>query len=119
MIYEETILGKVPSKSNCYKIISIAGHASLCKQNVLKQYEKTFFMQCKCRGIMLKQPFKLTADVYHENNRPDLDNAFKIVLDCLQTCKVIENDRYCVEIHARKLIDKNNPRIVLKIEELL
>lgn len=119
MIFEETILGKVPSKSNCYKIITIAGHASLCKQKVLKDYERAFFMQCRCRGAMIAQPFKLTVDVYHENNRPDLDNAFKIILDCLQTCKAIKNDRHCCEINARKLIDKNNPRIVLKIEELL
>lgn len=118
-MYSETILGKVPSKSNCYKIVRIGEHSTLAKSKQLKEYEKSFLLQCKCRGIMLKQPFKLTADVYYENNRPDLDNAFKIVLDCLQACKVIENDRHCVEIQARKLVDKKNPRIELTLEEML
>ena len=49
----------------------------------------------------------------------DLDNALKIVLDCLQSCKVIKNDRLCAEIFARKLIDKKEPRIYLELEELL
>jgi Holliday junction resolvase RusA-like endonuclease len=50
--------------------------------------------------------------------RPDLDNGMKILLDCLQGCKAIQNDRQCVEIHARKLIDKNNPRVEFVIEEV-
>ena len=49
---------------------------------------------------------------------PDLDNAFKILLDCLQGCKTIKNDRQCVEIVARKLIDKENPRVEFTIEEI-
>lgn len=116
---KQTILGKIPSKSNCYKVITINGHASLGKQQVLKEYEKKFYLQCSLRGRNIKGYFKLVVDVYHENMRPDLDNAFKILLDCLQQCKVIRNDRQCVEIHARKLIDKQNPRVEFDIIEEL
>ena len=94
------------------------GHGSLAKQKVLKEYEKTFFLQCSLRNANIKGFFKLTADVYHENMRPDLDNGFKILMDCLQGCKAIQNDRQCVEINARKLIDKNNPRVEFVIEEI-
>lgn len=119
MIYEkQTIRGRVPSKSNCYKIVTLCGHGSLAKQNVLKEYERTFYKQCSIRDKEIKGFFKLTADVYHENNRPDLDNAFKILLDCLQGCKAIKNDRQCMEIHARKLIDKADPRVEFVIEEI-
>lgn len=62
---------------------------------------------------------KQEVDVYHENMRPDLDNGFKILLDCLQSCKTIKNDRQCVEIHARKLVDKLNPRIEFTLEEVI
>jgi Holliday junction resolvase RusA-like endonuclease len=41
------------------------------------------------------------------------------LLDCLQQCKAIKNDRYCVEIHGRKLINKADPRIEFTIEEIL
>ena len=75
-------------------------------------------MQCALRGANIGGFFKLAVDVYHENMRPDLDNAFKILLDCLQGCKAIKNDRQCVEIHARKLVDKNNPRVEFVIEEV-
>lgn len=57
----------------------------------------------------------LDIDVYFKSDRPDLDNALKICLDMLQSCKAIKNDRLCTEIHARKLIDKDNPRIEFRI----
>lgn len=114
----QTILGKIPSKSNCYKVITLSGHGSIAKQKVLKEYEKAFYMQCSLRGASINGFFKLTVDVYHENMRPDLDNAFKILLDCLQSCKAIKNDRQCVEIHARKLVDKVRPRVEFLIEEV-
>ena len=115
-----TIQGKVPSKSNSYKIISFGGHASLAKTSALKEYEKAFYLQCPCRGAMIDGYFTIEIRVFHENNRPDLDNAMKILLDCLQSCNVIKNDRYCTEIHAYKFVDKNNPRveIILKKVEL-
>ena len=115
---KQIIRGKIPSKSNCYKIITINGHSSLAKQKALKEYEKSFFLQCSIRGEMISNYFRLNLDVFYENMRPDLDNSFKILLDSLQSCKAIKNDRSCVEIHARKLIDKENPRIEFTIEEI-
>ena len=113
------IRGKIPSKSNCYKVITIGGHSSLAKTAAIKEYEQTFFMQCPVRGMNIEKPFKLTVDVYHQNNLPDLDNCFKVLLDCMQQCRVIKNDRWCFEIHGRKLIDKVDPRIEFTIEELM
>lgn len=114
-----TIQGKIPSKSNCYKIITIAGHPSLGKQKVLKDYEESFFLQCPLRGKNISNFFRIEVDVYYENMRPDLDNCLKILLDCLQQCKAIKNDRLCTEILARKFIDKHNPRIEFEITEEL
>lgn len=105
------IHGLPPSKSNSYRVITIKGHASLCKTQATKQYEQSFFMQCGLRNAQLNARFKLTIDVYFSSDRPDLDNSIKVVLDCLQTCGAIKNDRLCAEIHARKLIDKSNPRV--------
>lgn len=120
MIYQrQTILGQPPSKSNCYKVITLSGHGSLGKTTALKSYEESFFMQCGLRGANINKRFKIKADVYFKSDQPDLDNAFKVILDCLQTCRAIKNDRLCAEIHARKLIDKENPRIEFEIEELI
>lgn len=116
---KQTIIGQPPSKSNCYRVITLGGHGSLGKTQALKKYEECFFLQCGLRGRMLDTRFKLDVDVYYGSDRPDLDNSLKIILDCLQTCKAIKNDRLCAEIHARKLIDKANPRIEFTLTALL
>ena len=120
MIYaRQTIYGQPPSKSNSYKIITLNGHFKLGKTAATKKYEQDFFMQCSLRKKGICKRFKITLDVYFNSDRPDLDNSCKVILDCLQTCGAIKNDRFCAEIHARKLIDKRNPRIEFEIEELI
>lgn len=113
----QTIYGSPPSKSNSYRITKVHGHSSLSKTPATKKYEESFFMQCGLRNAGIDKRFKLTIDVYFSSDRPDLDNSCKVVLDMLQSCKAIKNDRLCSEIHARKLIDKENPRIEFELEE--
>lgn len=116
--FSAVIHGKIPSKSNCYRVVTLSGHGSIAKTSALKTYERNFYMQCPQRERQIEGLFVLNADVYHENMRPDLDNAFKVLLDMLQACRVIKNDRQCVEIHARKLVDKQDPRVELTLTEL-
>lgn len=113
---KQIIYGQPPSKSNAYRIITIHGHGSLAKTAATKKYEESFFMQCSLRNANITKRYKLTVDVYFSSDRPDLDNALKVIEDCLQTSCVVKNDRLCAEIHARKLIDKVNPRIEFWIE---
>lgn len=116
---KQIIIGQPPSKSNCYRVITLHGSGSLAKTSTLKTYEDAFFLQCSLRGKMISKRFMLDVDVYYSSDRPDLDNALKAILDCLQQCKAIKNDRLCAEIRARKLIDKKNPRIEFTITEQL
>lgn len=109
---EQTILACPPSKANSYKVITINGHGSLGKTSAMRKYEEAFYIQCgKYRDKMIEGYFSLDIDVYFPTMSHDLDNSLKVVLDCLQSCKAIKNDNRCVEIHARKFIDKANPRI--------
>lgn len=115
----QTIYGKCPSKSNCYKVVTINGHGLLAKQKALEDYEKSFYLQCsEYRNRNIKGLFEIRLSVFYENQRPDLDNCLKIVLDCLQQCKAISNDRNCVKITAEKFIDKTNPRIEFELIEV-
>lgn len=114
-----TVHGQIPSKSNCYRVVTIRGHGSLAKTPALRRYEESFIMQCPLRKAGIGYRFKLTVDVFNQSDRNDLDNSFKILLDCLQSCKAIRNDRLCAEIHARKFIDKENPRVEFSIERLV
>lgn len=116
---KQTILGQCPSKSNSYKIITIHGHGSLAKQKSLKDYEKSFYLQCnEYRNKNIKGLFELHLNVYNSSQRPDLDGSFKIILDALQQCNAIENDRNCIKIVAQKFVDKVNPRIEFEIKEV-
>jgi len=119
MKHEQVIYGSVPSKSNCYKIITLGGHGSLAKTAAMKEFEKKFYLQCGAyRNKNIQGFFELYADVYFQSNQPDLDNSLKGLLDCLQGCKAIKNDRNCVKIVANKFIDKNNPRIEFTLVEV-
>lgn len=119
MKHEQVIYGSPPSKSNQYKVITLKGHGSLAKTQALKEYEKRFYLECGAyRNKKINGFFELYIDVYFSSNRPDLDNALKSTLDCLQTCNAITNDRNCVKIVANKFVDKNAPRIEFTINEV-
>lgn len=112
----QTILGNCPSKSNCYKVITINGHSSIAKTPPLKKWEESFFMQCgKYRDLKIDTFFEYHCKVFYPSMRTDLDNHCKIVLDAMQKAKVITNDNRCVKIIAEKFIDKVNPRIEFKL----
>jgi len=116
------ILGNCPSKSNCYKIISIrAGakvHASLAKTKALKAYEDNFYIQLpsEYRNALISSYFEFYIDVYYPSQRSDLDNSLKVVLDCLQKSKAIKNDNKCVKIVAQKFKDSKEPRVEFHIK---
>lgn len=119
MEHKQIIYNNPPSKSNSYRIITISGHSSLAKTDALKKYEKDFYLQCGTyRNKKIKGFFELYIDVYFSSNRPDLDNALKSTLDCLQMCNAITNDRNCVKIVANKFIDRIRPRLEFTLVEV-
>lgn len=110
---QAVIYGQVPSKSNGYKI----GNNRLYKSKQLLQYEESFRLQTLTIRETINVEFGINIIVYFQSNRSDLDNAAKVILDCLQSCGIIANDRLCVRLVMIKKIDKLNPRIELFIYE--
>lgn len=112
----QTIKGNAPSKANCYKVITIGGHGSLCKTSALKAYEESFYMQIgKYRNLLLDDLFEFEVRVFYPSMRSDIDNSLKCILDCLQHTRTITNDNRCVKVTAEKFIDKADPRIEFRI----
>lgn len=109
------IYGDVVSKSNQYRVVKIGGHAKMAKSKAVEAYEHAFFLQNPLRDANITEFFELYLDAYFSSNRKDLDNALKVVLDCLQRSGTIKNDRQCVKIVARKFIDKYRPRVEFTI----
>lgn len=120
----QVVHGAVPSKSNCYRIITVGPkdkrHGSLAKTEALRKYEDSFYMQCsKYRNANIEGRFKLEISVFYPNDRSDLDNSLKVTLDCLQKIKAFANDNKCSEIIAKKFIDKERPRIEFSLQRLI
>lgn len=107
------IYGQVPSKSNGYRI----GNNRLYKSKELLQYEESFRLQTLTHHDTISKEFGINITVYFQSNRSDLDNAAKIILDSLQKCNIIANDRLCVRLVMIKKIDKINPRIEIFLYE--
>jgi len=106
------IKGNCPSKSNCYKVIRLGNRCGLGKQKKLESYENSFKLQMlNYKYKLIESNFKFVIDVYYDSRRPDLDNSLKVVLDCLQKAEVIKNDNKCLEILAKKHLDKIDPRV--------
>ena len=116
-----TIEGTCPSKSNCYRIVTVAGHASLAKTKALRDYERAFYLQAgPLRRLDLQDLFEMEVKVFYPSMSHDLDNSLKVLLDCLQAKEVraIRNDNRCVRITAEKFIDKARPRVEMRLRSL-
>ena len=114
-----TILGQAPSKSNAYRIVYVAGHVKLGKTPATQKYERDFYLQVgSYKNLGIKGLFELHCRVYFTTMSHDLDNSLKVILDCLQTAGAIANDNKCTRIVADKFIDKNNPRVELRLVEI-
>lgn len=111
-------MGQVPAKANSYAVIRVAGHGSLGKTKALRDYERSFYLQCPLRGMNITSFFKVEIDVFFKTMASDIDNCCKILLDCLQSCGVVKNDNRCTDLHVRKFKDAANPRCVIRIEEV-
>ncbi len=123
---KQVIMGNIPSKSNCYKIITFRSkdkekqHASLAKTSALKKYENDFFIQCnKYRNKNIEGYFQIEVDVYYPTQKSDLDNSLKVLMDCLQKIGAYSNDNRCTRIVANKFLDKERPRIEFEIKEAM
>lgn len=115
----EVIYGNVPSKSNCYKVTTIGGKARMYKAKALKEYEKSFMYQIGLhKDLNISTHFRFSCCVYFPSRRSDIDNAAKVLLDCLERAGAIKNDNLCYQLRMDKAIDKDNPRVEFEITEI-
>ena len=124
----QTITGKIISKSNSYRIVTIQSKddlrpafSSLAKTKELRAYEKAFAWQCNKYRNKEIEGFIFYANVYFKRTSSDLDGFLKSCLDMLQdaSVKAIKNDNKCMRIVVNKYIDATNPRIEFTIEPII
>lgn len=113
----EVIHGQVIAKANNYIAVpGKDGRHRIIKNERIRAYERTFAEQCRAyKDALIGTNFTLECTVYDRNNRFDLDNSIKTVLDCLQSAGAITDDCLCVHLDSYKKVDPYHPRVEYRI----
>lgn len=118
-----TIDGTLPGLNE----IIDASRANYHIGNALKQQAQNAVMwhiRQQLRGVRFEKPVILRYRFYEPNRRRDKDNiasgAHKVIQDALVKSGVLKNDgwKYVEGFEDRFDVDKQNPRIVVTIEEV-
>lgn len=110
-----TIYGNLASKSNTRQLKWHKGPDGKPKPVYIKskralKFEKQAALQITGKHrVGLDGPLCLTARVFYDSRRPDLDVS--LLMDVLEKTGVYKNDRQIVEQHLYKRLDPHNPRV--------
>ena len=116
-----TIVGELTDLNQFIKAISanrfIGG-------KIKKQETERVYIEVLSQGVkkVSKYPVTIECNWYMKNRRKDIDNvcfAKKFILDGLVLAKVLQDDsqKYVESLRDNFYIDKDNPRIEIKIYE--
>jgi len=112
--YEQIIIGDCASKANSRRLVYVNK-----KPLFIKSPKALSFTQAVKQQVSPKRPLEgnlsLYADIYYSSRRPDLDPS--LILDGLEGLWYI-NDRQIQELHVKKFIDKDNPRVYVRVSEI-
>lgn len=83
-----------------------------------KAYKQGVRLRALTEGLKkpLSGPVVLSLTIYRPRKAGDLSNRIKVLEDALNGI-AFEDDSQVVEIHARREDDKDNPRVVVRVEE--
>ena len=121
LLTEFVIVGQPPRKSNRRKIAR-RGRGKNAKPMLIKskealQYEKDFIQQVigkyKQKWGSLKEDLRIDINIWYPDRRSDL--SIELIKDCLTKAEVIKDDRYIREERNNGYVDKNNPRISIRL----
>jgi Holliday junction resolvase RusA-like endonuclease len=117
MIY--TIYGNLPRKSNSRQIIrnKRTGKVQVIKSAKALKYRQQFILQMREYDYeTIEEDIKLKAIIYYQSRRSDLSG--ELLMDLLQDCELIKNDRQVREIHLLGKVDRQKPRVEFEVEIL-
>lgn len=116
-----TILGKLASKSNSRRLVAPGGRPMSIKSAAAMEFEEGAIPQIPAdlKGLGLgskNQLLGLSATIYYPSFRSDLDDT--LLCDVLERAGVVSNDRWIREKRLLARVDKDNPRVEVRLWEL-
>lgn len=110
-----TLAGNLCSKANSRRLVAFGGRPRVIKSARAMNWLDSASWQLKRPARPISGPLALICTVYYDSMRPDLD--ISLLMDFLQKQGVYENDRQVWHIEATRTIDKENPRVVFRLDE--
>lgn len=107
--------GEPASKANSRRLVAIGGKPRSIKSKKALDYVQVLSYQCPMLDQCLTCDLLVAIEIFYASRRPDLDES--LILDVLQG-KIYKNDRQVKEKHIYWALDRENPRIEIKIAEL-
>lgn len=117
------IIGHPPRKSNSRRLVtSKAGKLRSIRSSDALDYESAFIYQANTQYSgepvgSLAEHLCIEITIYYRSRRADL--SAELILDCLEKAGVVANDRFITEQHLYGFVDKNNPRIRIRLYKIL
>ena len=115
---ELKIQGELCSKSNSRRIVNRGKYPRVIKSEKALNYEESSRIQIQSQLGTHKTFLEyvgIEVHVWYASRRPDLD--ISLLQDILEKNGIYKNDRQVAEIRAVKYLDKENPRVLVKIRE--
>lgn len=122
-----TVKGKIPAKSSSRQIVRDpeTEKIKIISPSTYYPYLESFKKQVKDLGLdtlslpkSRKNRLSCFLTVYDNARRQDIDSFPKTVFDCLQKSGVIKNDNKIDFMKVIRLVDKDNPRVIIYLQEM-
>ena len=114
-VVEFNTVGEPASKANSRRLVAIGGKPRFIKSKKGLLFVQSFITQCPTLDPLLDGDLLVAIEIHYASRRPDLDES--LILDAMEN-KVYKNDRQVKEKHIFWNLDRDNPRIEIKIAEL-
>lgn len=111
-----TVFGEPASAKNQRRIVKIKGSTRLIKSAKALSYAKSFLLQCPQLSSLITGDVSLLIDVHYASRRPDLA-CVDLIQDLLQD-RIIENDRQVKASQSLWNLDRQNPRVRVRVKKL-
>jgi len=108
-------IGEPASKSNQRRLVAIRGRTRFIKSKKALDFVRAFVAQCPTFDPLPEDDLIIAIEIHYASRRPDLDES--IILDAMQGM-VYKNDRQIKEKHIYWALDRENPRVEIKIWSL-
>lgn len=121
LLAEITVMGQPPRKSNQRQLVR-RGRGPKARPMIIKSKEARKYVKHFEESVSeadrqqygsLDENLSVHVVVWYTSRRPDL--SVELILDCLEGAKVIKNDRYIREVHSYGFVDKENPRVKIRL----